>query len=466
MKIVPEIVANIADSDILNEYMMQLSRMRKNAARALEKITDENIEDIVISKDLEENIWFDLLVKEYAILEKSKVNYEKNAKTKIKRLTDENKKIKKNLKDIKNSRSYKMGRVITFIPRKMRTVSSILKKRGIKGFIKEFLWKFAPEFYMKKFTKVSIIIPVYNGQKYLRDCLNSLIKQTLKDIEIICVDDQSTDDSMNILNDYVKKDRRVRVFEQDHLGAGSARNIGIKEARGKYLLFLDCDDVFSQDLCKFAYKKAEDKKAQIVLYATQRKDMQSGKTEKMGWVLRSEELPKNKVFSGRDIPERFFQITSNCPWSKMFRKDFVLKNGLEFQNTKHANDVYFVRTAMALADRMIVLNKVLATYRYNTGESTQSLKDSAPLEFYKAFSAVKEKLQKENLFELYQKSFVNWTLTECLFNYNTMKTEEAKTIIKEKLMNEGFEYLCIKDCKKEDIYNSNLYEQYEDFIQE
>ena len=86
--------------------------------------------------------------------------------------------------------------------------------------------------------KVSVIIPVYNSSEYIRHCLDSLLSQTLQDIEILCVDDGSTDDSLSILEEYSRKDQRVRVLTQENAGAGAARNHGLREARGKYLSFL------------------------------------------------------------------------------------------------------------------------------------------------------------------------------------------------------------------------------------
>lgn len=90
--------------------------------------------------------------------------------------------------------------------------------------------------------KVSVIIPVYNVEKYLEECLDSIINQTLKEIEIICIDDGSTDSSLNVLENYKKKDKRIIVLQQQNLGAGAARNKGLDLARGKYLSFLDADD--------------------------------------------------------------------------------------------------------------------------------------------------------------------------------------------------------------------------------
>ena len=104
---------------------------------------------------------------------------------------------------------------------------------------------------------VSVIIPVYNAAEFLKDGLNSLLKQTLREIEIICVDDGSTDGSLVILKEFEKADARIRVIHQENQGAGAARNNGMDVARGKYLAFLDADDFFEKNMLKAASRKNE-----------------------------------------------------------------------------------------------------------------------------------------------------------------------------------------------------------------
>ena len=106
-------------------------------------------------------------------------------------------------------------------------------------------------------SAVSVIIPVYKAEKYLRQCLDSICGQTLKDIEIICVDDGSTDSSPEILKEYREKDERVIVVRQENAGAGAARNKGLDISKGKYLSFLDADDFFEPDMLEEAFRCAE-----------------------------------------------------------------------------------------------------------------------------------------------------------------------------------------------------------------
>ncbi|MCL2684165.1 MAG: glycosyltransferase, partial [Synergistaceae bacterium] len=112
--------------------------------------------------------------------------------------------------------------------------------------------------------KISVIIPVYNVMQYLRECLDSVIAQTIKDIEIICVNDGSTDDSYVILQEYEAKDNRIRIFNQENKGAGPARNKAISNATGEYVAFMDPDDSYPDtDILETLYNKAVQNRADI-----------------------------------------------------------------------------------------------------------------------------------------------------------------------------------------------------------
>lgn len=450
-ELIDRISVEATNQEFFDAYMMRLRTMRNNITKNLKQISIEDRESI-LNWFVEDKCLYELIIKDYFELVEKAEKEKQKLKKEISKLKKENKKLKK-------SNSYKIGRRVTFVPRAFK----VLKRKGFRYCLDKVLYRIAPN-YCENNIKVSVIMPVYNGKKYLKECLDSLCKQTLKGIEIICVDDESTDGSLEILHEYQQKDKRVRIFNQSHMGAGSARNIGLKESKGKYLLFLDSDDYFDKHMCEKAYYHACKYKAQIVMFGAQRRDMQTDNMQKMTWVLRSEELPKDKAFRGRDISERIFQVTSNAAWTKLYEKEYIIKQGLEFQNIKHTNDAYFTRSAMAMADRVAVLDEVLLTYRYNDGDNTQSIKHLEPLEFYKAFKAVKEKLEAEKLFDVYRISYINWVLTESLFNYDTMKTEEAKETIKKKLLPDGFDELEVSSITKETCISEALFEKYQNFI--
>lgn len=313
---------------------------------------------------------------------------------------------------------------------------------------------------------VSVIIPVHNASRYLRETLDTLVVQTLQPIEIICVDDGSTDDSLAILNEYASKYKQVKAIHQENAGAGPARNNGMAHAKGSYYLFLDADDWFHKNLCKLAYERMIRDKADVCLFEASRLDMQTNEKQKMTWVLKRNLLPKTATFVPTEMAEQLYQLTSGCPWSKMFKASFVKKHQLQFQDTKNANDVLFVRTALAMAGKITVLKENLVTYRFNDGANTQSNKDKAPLEFYKAFRALKESLVARGVYEQYEKTYLNMVLTESLFNINTVRLPETKQLIKDTLCGEGFQFYGIDQHDRDYFYNGNDYDLYQAMMQE
>ena len=112
--------------------------------------------------------------------------------------------------------------------------------------------------------KVSVIVPVYNVEKYLRQCLDSLVNQTLKDIEIICINDGTKDNSVEIINEYVKKCPNIILINQENQGLGMARNNAMKHAKGDYIAFVDSDDWVDTDMYEVLYNKAIETDADIV----------------------------------------------------------------------------------------------------------------------------------------------------------------------------------------------------------
>ena len=121
-------------------------------------------------------------------------------------------------------------------------------------------------------VKISVVLPVYNVANYLRKCLDSLVNQTFKDFEVICVDDGSTDKSTKILEEYQKKDNRIKILQQQRGGAGAARNLGLGHAQGKYVQFLDSDDYFESNLLEEMYTRAEKYDADLVVCSSKKVD--------------------------------------------------------------------------------------------------------------------------------------------------------------------------------------------------
>lgn len=208
-----------------------------------------------------------------------------------------------------------------------------------------------------KEIKTSIIVPVYNVAKYLKTCLDSLIQQTLKDIEIICIDDGSTDGSLEILEQYAAKDKRIIIIKQPNSGQGTARNKGLKIARGKYIQFLDSDDFYELNCCEILYKTMEKTNVDVTCFQPYVKyeAYSFRETEDNSYF----KLKYDKLQSMQ--PDMIRKIDINC-WNKIFRKSFLDKYKIKFPEKLHFEDVGFFWFWASKAENIYFLKQELMCY--------------------------------------------------------------------------------------------------------
>ena len=158
---------------------------------------------------------------------------------------------------------------------------------------------------------VSVIVPVYNSEKYLRECVDSILGQTFENIEVIFVDDGSDDNSLDILHEYEKQDSRIKVIQNKHCGGGAARNTGIENAHGEYIMFFDSDDYMESQLIEKAYNKCKSENADITVFSVRFWHEATGAVTDEVCGLRTENLPDKQVFSWRDMPRFIFNTFHN-----------------------------------------------------------------------------------------------------------------------------------------------------------
>ena len=233
---------------------------------------------------------------------------------------------------------------------------------------------------------ISVVVPVYNTSRFLRQCVDSLVNQTWKNVEFIFVDDGSTDNSVEILKEYQKRDPRIKVLEQENLHAGVARNNGMKQATGKYIIFLDSDDYFDLTLLEKAFLCAEKNQAEIVFFGYYRYDNQTGEITQPPFHM------KHGVFSAEMLGEDAFTQFHVVPWNRLYLRSFLMRYQLEYQAIYKHNDVYFGALAIALAERIVCLNKRLVYHRMNIPESLQGRKMNVYPYLIECYSELKKKL--------------------------------------------------------------------------
>ena len=309
--------------------------------------------------------------------------------------------------------------------------------------------------------KVSVIIPVYNVEKYLRQNLESVANQTLKDIEIICVDDGSTDSSFEIVKEFAEKDSRFIAVSQKNGGAGAARNNGLRRAKGKYLSFLDSDDFFDEKMLEEAYNKAEATQADFVVFQSDQYYEETKEFKDVSWTLRYAEIPPYEPFGRRSMTDNVFKVFVGWAWDKLYNREFVLKNNLWFQEQRTSNDMLFVFSAVAIAKRIACVEKgkVLAHQRRNNKDSLSNTREKSWDCFYHALTALKQRLVDERIYKELEKDYINYALHFSLWNLNTL-AEPTYSKLYDKLKNEWWQELGVADKGSSYFYNKKEYEQF------
>ncbi len=307
--------------------------------------------------------------------------------------------------------------------------------------------------------KVSVIIPVYNASAHLESCLDSVIHQTLQDIEIICVNDGSTDSSAGLLEEYAQKDSRIRVITQQNAGAGAARNRGLDAAQGEYLSFLDSDDFFEMNMLEKAYRKACAAKSQIVVFRSNQYYEDRNAFVEARWTIRASALPPYRPMNRFGFTENVFKVFVGWAWDKLFLHDFVTKNNLRFQEIRTSNDMLFVFLAVVLADRIDVLEDVLAHQRRNNPGSLSNTREQSWGCFHEALIALKKNLQERDLFWQLEQDYINYALHASIWNVETMK-EPGREQLYRKLKEEWFTEFGITGKPMPYFYHSGEYDKY------
>lgn len=262
-------------------------------------------------------------------------------------------------------------------------------------------------------TEISIIVPIFNVEKYILECLKSIQNQTLCDFEVILIDDGSIDSTPVLIKDFILKDKRFKLFSKKNKGAWSARNEGLKKAKGKYIIFLDSDDTFNPELLEKLYSKITKTNSDISVCSSIKIDENNCITEENNpnFPINSYLTPFNEPFLTADFKDNLFSLVTPVPWNKMLKREFLVENDIKFPPLKIYEDVCFCHLAFALAEKIVVINDKLINYRFNREGSLANKRSSKAIEVVKSCLFLKEELIKRNIFDTlksaYNSAFIN-----------------------------------------------------------
>lgn len=261
--------------------------------------------------------------------------------------------------------------------------------------------------------EISVVIPVHNTEPYLMQCLLSVVQQSFSNWELICIDDGSTDGSLNIMQSIARADNRVRILIRKTASGSAAipRNMGLKQARGKYIIFLDADDYFDEYLLEKLYNQAEKTQADLVMCDNYIIEAETGDISSTSTELHKEYLPELEVFSYKDIPEKIFQISNAAAWHRLIKKKILDDTGLVFQEgTPSLDDMFLVNAVLIMAKRISIIRDRLVYYRVlRPGAQTTRISKHKE-SFFKVFSKLNSYLMKQGVYDDVKDSLQLWTL--------------------------------------------------------
>ena len=289
---------------------------------------------------------------------------------------------------------------------------------------------------MEKLPKFSIIIPVYNVEDYLSPCLDSVINQTLRDIEIICVNDGSRDNSLEILNIYQKCDPRITIINKENGGLSSARNAGLKRAHGEYILFLDSDDYFALNACECLYAEVLECRPEIIVFGAKIFPIYPYPDQ---WLIHN--LSPRTMLYHNDSINALLNENGAYPfvWRDCFRRDFLEGYGIDFDETvRFAEDTIFQFSVFPHAQDISFMDKKIYNYRWHR---KGSLMNNASRDIGKKYRWHIDAINaiatywKNNLFlQKYPKEFFNWSISfmgwDLQFYQGTEKSDLINALFK------------------------------------
>ena len=269
---------------------------------------------------------------------------------------------------------------------------------------------------------VSVVLPVFNVERYIVECLDSIVAQDYPNLEIIAIDDGSTDGSLEVLEKYASSHRRMTVIHQENSGAGVARNKGVAKAKGKYVIFVDPDDAIEPCALRELVGTAEANAAEIVLFSIARYDAEL-KTLTLRVSQPKRAIKLAEVFSGEDIAPYIYTTFSDgpSPCNKLFRRRFIVNHGLAFQALPRVNDLSFSYSALALAKRICVVDKAYYKYRTSRKGSSQNTTDRDPSPVCAAYHRLMEILSGAGVFHKFSASFYKAFYSSCSYTFRQMK---------------------------------------------
>ena len=269
--------------------------------------------------------------------------------------------------------------------------------------------------------KVSVVMPIYNAGDYLTRAIGDVLSQTLSELELICVNDGSTDNSLSIVKSFMKKDQRIKLINEKNAGTSVARNVGLEAASGQYIIFLDADDFYEKNLLKLLYEAAEKDNLDV---AVAKFDIYNDNQNKFSLPMEEPHsgiFVDNSVSSKNEYPDFILSSTTGYVWNKLFRTTFVKNMEISFDPELYVfEDVLFVCSALALAERVAKIDDILIHHRVYSEQSRARLFRKYYSQVPVVYKKLKDFLMQRGLYIPLKRGYLNFSAGRCFKIYNLL----------------------------------------------
>lgn len=265
-------------------------------------------------------------------------------------------------------------------------------------------------------VKFSIIIPVWNVEKFIANCLDSVLAQSYKNFEIICINDGSTDNSSNILNEYSQKDSRIIVINQNQAGQYAARNIAIEAAKGEYIGFLDADDYITGNLLEECEKRTQSI-PDVIIFGAKTLNERNKKIKALQYTA--------KFFPNKFNSNNLFAFHT-VSWNKFYKKDFLIDNDIKFSPTKIGEDQIVFVKSMLRASSVEIIKKDFYVYRKHWKAAPQSAIPTNDFSAIENFYTIANFVLKEDIAEALKLKILGRYLLKTTTQYAKADSETKK----------------------------------------
>lgn len=311
--------------------------------------------------------------------------------------------------------------------------------------------------------KISVIIPAYNVEEYIAEMLDCILNQTMRDVEIICINDASTDETLHIMEAFSKIHSQIIVINNEkNQGAAYCRNIGLQRSRGRYICFLDADDLYASDMLRKEYDAVRKYNADMaVVHSVKFK----GRKEDQNFDCYGEDYQwKEQCISIGNSEHPVVGSWNIAPWNKLYKKEFIQKYNLHYQDLASANDIFFGLMALLLADRIVLVESKEPMVFHRVDSNEQISKGRVPSNTVLAFEKVHDAMVNLEIWTRYFEEYFDYYYKAVLSEFRRSKCENANRQTYMYIAQEGLQRIDFFSIAQEQYRDQGICQRLNNFL--